>query len=316
MKKLLPVFVLIAVLLSACQGAAPQAADLAIDTITPALVAQGHLEPAQFIDLAFAQPGRVAEVLVQEGQMVTAGQALARLEGQPAAQAALERARLETLTAAQALEALSPDLAAAQAALAVANAEKAVEDAREALENVDDDGSILTREQARAALELAHVQLDMAEQLQADLDETGDPAIMIAAQRLAAAQAAESAAQAALDALELKAPMAGTVTALALKAGQFVPAGQVVLSLADLTFWVVKTSDLTELAVTELAEGQAVTVNFDALPDAPLNGVVTSIAQRFEEKRGDITYTVTIAIDNPVPGMRWGMTGQVLFEDK
>jgi HlyD family secretion protein len=59
--------------------------------------------------------------------------------------------------------------------------------------------------------------------------------------------------------------------------------------------------------------GQAVSVALDALPEDLMNGRVTFIAPRFEEKRGDVTYTVTIALDNLAEGARWGMTGQVLF---
>ena len=59
--------------------------------------------------------------------------------------------------------------------------------------------------------------------------------------------------------------------------------------------------------------GQQVKVVFDALPELTLNGEVTHINTRYEEKRGDVTYTVTVAISQPDPAMRWGMTAAVQF---
>jgi hypothetical protein len=44
-----------------------------------------------------------------------------------------------------------------------------------------------------------------------------------------------------------------------------------------------------------------------------MTGQVSFIAPQYEEKRGDVTYTVTIVLDNLAEGARWGMTGQVLF---
>jgi hypothetical protein len=41
---------------------------------------------------------------------------------------------------------------------------------------------------------------------------------------------------------------------------------------------------------------------------------VTAISSKYEEKRGDITYTITIALTSTDPRMRWGMTADVQFE--
>jgi hypothetical protein len=35
----------------------------------------------------------------------------------------------------------------------------------------------------------------------------------------------------------------------------------------------------------------------------------------FEEKRGDVTYTARIRLDNIDPRLRWGMTVATVFED-
>ena len=85
------------------------------------------------------------------------------------------------------------------------------------------------------------------------------------------------------------------------------------MALADFSSWVVKTDSLTELEVVNVSEGQSVQVILDALPDTVLKGTVTNINERFEEKRGDITYTVTVQLDETDPLMRWGMTAAVYF---
>ena len=83
--------------------------------------------------------------------------------------------------------------------------------------------------------------------------------------------------------------------------------------MADLSKWVVKTTDLTEIDVVNIEEGEPVTLTLDAMPDVELDGHVLSIAQSFAEKQGDIVYEVTILLAEAQPGMRWGMTAQVNF---
>ena len=56
-------------------------------------------------------------------------------------------------------------------------------------------------------------------------------------------------------------------------------------------------------------------MKLDALPEVKLTGVVKSIKSKYEEKRGDITYTVTIGLTSTDPKMRWGMTAEVTFEN-
>ena len=83
--------------------------------------------------------------------------------------------------------------------------------------------------------------------------------------------------------------------------------------VADFSNWIVKTDNLTETEVTSLKTGQKADVVLDALPDKTLEGEVTYINSLFEEKRGDITYTVTILLKQTDPLLRWGMTGSVEF---
>ena len=65
---------------------------------------EGHLVPKASANLSFAATGEVVEVLVQEGELVSAGQVIARLDGRQQAEATLNNAELELLSAQQALQ--------------------------------------------------------------------------------------------------------------------------------------------------------------------------------------------------------------------
>ena len=54
----------------------------------------------------------------------------------------------------------------------------------------------------------------------------------------------------------------------------------------------------------------------DALPGVTLKGKVTSVTPRSAVKRGDVTYTVKVAIANPDPRLKWGMTAFVDIQGK
>lgn len=135
---------------------------------------------------------------------------------------------------------------------------------------------------------------------------------------LAGAQAGVNAAQAARDLIaeqikdaKLVAPFAGVVTMTDAKVGEYVTPGVPVVRIADTSAWQVETTDLTELNVVNIREGDAVTVGFDALPGLELPGKVARITGYGESKQGDIVYTVTIALDKYDERLRWNMTAKV-----
>jgi len=189
------------------------------------LTASGTVEVVE-IRLAAEISGRVVEVLVEEGQAVTAGQALVRLDdsllqaqrqqaqaamqvalanfelvsaGQPAEQqaAAVAGAEFEVLAAQQSLDTLlaNVDLAAAQRLASLAAALQAAEDAQAGLDALPNDPDALDRAQLEAALALALAQLAKVRADQIASGEGPDPqALALAEARLAAAQARLAAA--------------------------------------------------------------------------------------------------------------------------
>jgi len=132
--------------------------------------------------------------------------------------------------------------------------------------------------------------------------------------RIKAAEENLKAAKANLSNLDLVATIDGTVVDLNLVEGQQATPGQPVIRIADLSKLYVETDDLTEIEVVDVSVGQKGAVVADALPRVEMTGVGEKISQVYEEKRGDITYTVRILLDNPDPRLLWGMTVVVTFQ--
>ena len=131
--------------------------------------------------------------------------------------------------------------------------------------------------------------------------------------QLANAKAQVDAAQSSLDGYDLKAPFDGTITDVNVEVGQLVGGEVPAAQIADLSEFHVETSDLTELEVVKVSEGQRVEIVPDALPDLVLDGVVERVAESFRSQAGDIVYAVTIRLEDTDPSLRWGMTVEVTF---
>jgi multidrug efflux pump subunit AcrA (membrane-fusion protein) len=131
--------------------------------------------------------------------------------------------------------------------------------------------------------------------------------------RIAATEANLAAAQANLDNLELKSTIAGTIVEQDLIVGQNISPGAPVMTIADFSELFAETDDLTEIEVVDVTLGQKVTIVPDALSDLELTGTVTKIDEVSQEKRGDITYTVRVKLDETDPRLRWGMTVVITF---
>jgi len=387
MKRLfvLSFFVILGLLLTACGAASGEAApSTPIPTVVAenVIVAEGRLEPIRYADIAFNANGTVSEVLVAEGEQVTAGQVIARLDNSEAKQAEVAKAEEDFLTAQQ-----SFDSAEVNALGKLAEAHESVRKAQYELDNFDVPSDLRNMstnealtftstklEEARVNFEpykyleerlewefrrenpnklneevyrstaknykkqlddawadynkaikwatlesnLENAQAEMAKsQKEYDLlssgSDAGDKAVAEA--QYEAARANLAAARAALADVELTSPFDGTVAGLEVKTGESVTPGQVAVSVADFSAWIIKTTDLTELDVVNITEGQAVLIALDAFPEDTLNGKVQLIGQNYSEKQGDVVYEVTVELTESLPNMRWGMTAVVKFAE-
>jgi multidrug efflux pump subunit AcrA (membrane-fusion protein) len=125
----------LAVLLTACAGgeeATADPVDLApLEDFVPVISATGVVKPTHWVTLSFPSGGLVRELLVERGDQVEEGQALAQLSSIEQARAAVTAAQLEYINADQALDNLldNAELFSAQAQLALANARDSLKDA-------------------------------------------------------------------------------------------------------------------------------------------------------------------------------------------
>lgn len=213
----------------------------------------------------------------------------------------IQSAEQEIISAQTALEKLragadADELAAARAQLAGSQA------------NLDR----LQGDQRSGALEAAQAAVDQASAERARLRAgASQNDLAVAAAEVQRARVGLQQAEVALADTELRAPFAGTIAALNLKTGEYVMPGSPVMHLADLAKWQIETTDLTELDVVQVRQGNPVAVTFDAIPNLKLPGKVNRVRALGENKQGDITYVVTIIPDRQEARLRWNMTAAV-----
>jgi HlyD family secretion protein len=155
-------------LLEGCAGlgqrATPMPTPEVEEDIAPMVNATGIVVPARYTTLSVTSGGVIAELLVEENYVVTAGQPLLRLEGTEDLQAAVAAAQLEVVAAQHDLDLLSKDLdlRLSQADQAVVDAKRALRDAERRQYNVELAAKPVDIDQARANLVLARDRLEKA----------------------------------------------------------------------------------------------------------------------------------------------------------
>ena len=335
-------FIAASLALAACTSATEQPAastQIPIVVADNTIIAEGRLEPVQFAEIAFSASGVVSDVLVKEGQTVTKGQALIRLGNESDTNYAA--AQLELASAQQAKDDLlnSRDADLAQAVISLKDAQEAYEKADNYLSYLQNSQKIPQTEtrmylvqtwkgyeyryntknfkgpapkdwivEAENDLALKKAELDKAQSAYDHLKDGPN------ADQLPLVEARLEAAKAGVAAFEVVAPFDGVVAVLNARTGGSIKAGEIAITTADFSNWIVKTTDVTEIDVVELKENQPVIVALDAIPDVNLKGKVLSIGYNYSQNQGDIVYEVTILLTDKNPAMRWGMTAAVKFE--
>ncbi|MEW5847697.1 MAG: HlyD family efflux transporter periplasmic adaptor subunit [Myxococcota bacterium] len=288
------------------------------------IVAEAVVTPVEFVSLSLPIGGTIVEIAAHEGQRVQAGALIARLDGREAS-ARLNSARAELQRAVAHLKEIrSPmrpqELAVRDAMIAQTKTEE--DRLRSELDRLTQlharsAAAPADVERARSALERAAAMRRQAE-AERELAVLGPrpETIAVAEAAVETARATVKQAETASHNLELRAPIAGEVAYLDLRVGEFAPPGTPIVRLADTSRWVLKTDDLTELAVVRVNENAAVTVTLDAIPGLELSGRVTHVRALGERKKGDMTYTATIELDRQDERLRWNMTASVRINSK
>jgi len=248
------------------------------------VLAEGIVFPVKYAQLVMPVDGNIGEILVAEGEQVKVGQPLIRLIRQDyKARVAIVRSDLARASA-----------IVEQAIVNLADTERELQ----RQQRLDEIGAI-PRQQFDQAQTAAERNRTILAQAQAELQTQK--------QRL-------SETESLLDKTELTAPIEGTVMYLDVKPGEHASIGTVLVRIADESSWEIRSDDLTELVVAKVRIGDRVSLTFDGLPGVEIPGKVKFIRPYGEKKRGDITYTVTIAPERWDDRLRWNMTAQIAIE--
>lgn len=273
-----------------------------------------RVEALTRVDVGATLTGRVAEVLVREGDAVRAGQPLLRLETDEL-RAPLAQARASEQQAQARLSGLRTT-GRAQAQAALAQADAGVVAARAEMERAQAlvaqgfvSGSRL--DEARRALQVAEAQQANARAQVAANRDGGTDEVQAQAQ-WQAAKAATEAAQARLAQAELRAPTDGHVLTRDVEPGQIVQPGKALLALA-LAGPTVLVAQADERFLDQLAPGQPATVVADAYAGQRFAARLSRIAPRVDAQRGAIEVKFEMT-DAPPAFLREDMTLSVEVE--
>jgi HlyD family secretion protein len=297
-----------------------------------AIVLHGNVDLRQ-LDLPFKDSERIAEVLVEEGTTVRAGQVLARLDTgrllPRIKQAEANRAAQSEVLRKLRNGARPEEIAQARAALAAAEAEAA--NAKSQLERLK---AISDASKGRAVsvqdMEVATMQARMSEARARNAKET--LALVLAGPRkeeIEQAQAQLDAAAAELALLkrqladaELVAPTEGVIRNRLMEPGELATPGRPVFSIAlDNPKWIrayVSEPDLGRINVDMPAS-----VLSDSAPDQPIEGRVAFISStaeftpktvQTEELRTSLVYEVRVFVQDAQNRLRLGMPATVRID--
>jgi HlyD family secretion protein len=290
------------------------AVDVAVRTaLVRTVVASGHVETPFRVEIASQITAMVAEVLVEEGQSVIAGQRLVLLVSREleaslvlataaVAQADARMRQLRELTLPAAQESLK------QANATLANAETAFVRAKSLA--ASGYGTRATLDAAMKDRNVAQAQMRTAE-LQVFTSAPGGSDYVMAQTQLGQSEASANAAKARLDYATIVAPRAGVLIARNVERGTVVAPGKALLVLAPAgATEIVVQIDEKNLGLLEA--GQQALVSADAYPEQRFDAVLTFINPSVDINRASVEIKLTVA--TPPPYLRQDMTVSVDIE--
>jgi len=262
----------------------------------------GRLESTE-VQIASKIPGRVAEVLVDEGDRVARGQLLARLDTRTL-EASRNQAEAEVLRARETLAANEANVQLRQSEKRLASQE--LKRFRQLSERGFASGQQLDQQQARF--------------------DTSNAAVTAAQAQVAAARAAIGASQARvaqltseIDDSSLRAPIDGVIQLRLAEPGEVLGAGGRVFMMIDPSDQYMNLY-LPAAVVGKLTVGADARIVLDALPEQPLPAKITFVAAKSQftpkevetrDERQKLVFRVKLRLNDPsaVPQAKPGMPG-------
>jgi HlyD family secretion protein len=221
------------------------------EDLTSVVTASGEVQPHTFVDLSANVSGRITALLVREGDSVSKGQVVARIDS--------TRFEAATQQAEAALQAARADLQRARADLELSRL------AFERQERMHKERLVSDQ-----AFDQADAELRMKE-----------AAVQSQQERVAQADASLASIRDDLDKTTVVSPMDGVVTSLKKEMGEVVIGAQsfqptVIMTIGDLSVMEAEIL-IDETDIRAVAIGQKAEVSVDALDDLKIDGTVTEI---------------------------------------
>jgi len=329
--------VLVLVVLTACGGGDPevqrQMVEVTRGDIFQSITAEGTLSLPWHRELTFGTTGTVTEINITEGDSVTKGQELARLDV-AALELAVRSAEIDLETASNSFQQLITPYPFRTFEFVL----------NECLDDVRIAKNMIKETQQELALGLEGESYDMAEMK--DILRVANEVLTEAESKLnaglgegvnsgnsywtlRAAQIAVDKAQIALDQASLNldyavivAPFDGVVSKVNAKEGDKLSsmnyATATIIEVIDPTIIELETK-VDEIDITSVTVNQKAIIEVDALPALPLEGNVTYIDPVPTEESGVVLYEVTIGFDvPPESGLMSGMsaTAEIVMDER
>lgn len=278
-----------------------------------AVYATGTVEPVDDVVVKARLAETVASVHVREGDRVSAGQVLARIDKTTRA-LALAQARTALARARAQAGKSSPQLAALEAQVRALRAELETAKTELARSEVLFSGGAI----AKRALDSARSRVDQLEAQVANAEEqvrSSRVELTATADQLAA-QVASLASETAETVV--RAPIGGIVMTRQVEPGEAVSADQTLFTIADPSTLLVELK-VDEADIARVRAGpnaSRVALTFYGFPGRAFAGTVATIMPDPDRERR--SYTVKVRFDEPVPGVRIGMTAEanILVEQR
>ena len=329
------------------QAAAPDISSLTVpvesEAVTIRISASGTVQPVQTVNLSPKETGLLAELYVEQGDRVTQGQVIARMESesveaelaQSEARVAQSRANLSEVRAGNRPEEI------AQAEAGVAQAEARVEEGQARVNlaeervrrnrQLESEGAISTddldqvlneAETARAALSQNRASLqETRETLELQRSGSRPQEIEEAEAQFAEAEANLQAVQVRLEDTYIRAPFSGIVTQKYATPGSFVAPATSASDVSSATSTAIVAiatgleilAEVPEVDINQIEVGQPVEIQADAYPDQAFAGRVKLVAPEAVVEQNVTSFQVRLDLETGEDELQSGMNVDVEF---
>jgi HlyD family secretion protein len=264
--------------------------------------ASGKIQPKRSVNISADTMGRVVNLAINEGDVVTKGQFLLQIDPRNL-RSAVDRGEASLAAARSQLGQMRASVQGAQVALELAS------DTLKRQQDLWDRGLTTKDALDRAASDQRMRQADLA---------SAQQQVQTQEKRINQEIATLDSAKYDLSKVRIESPIDGIVTRRNIEEGETVVigtmnnAGTVLMTIADMSV-IEAEIEVDETDVPSVAIGQRATVKIDALPDQTFTGAVTEVGNSPIQTTGTTgqqatNFKVVVTLDGAIPAVRPGFT--------